>query len=158
MHNSVRTWVSSIVNEFKLESGDTLEVGAYNENGSVRDLFTGPYIGIDFREGNGVDRVMDGHQLDFEDSTFDTVVSTETLEHDNQFWLSLSEMGRVLKPGGFLLVTSRGNGFPEHSYPDDYYRFMPSGGKFLANLAGCTLIRYQDDPEVSGIFVLASKV
>lgn len=153
MHASVMAWVKGRVRHAGLAGKSTLEVGSLDVNGSVRGLFSGDYIGVDFREGPGVDRVMDGHALDFPDATFDTVVSTEMLEHDSEFWLSLAEMGRVLRPGGHLLLTTRGNGFGEHGYPSDYFRFMPSSRAVLAGLAGCSVVVEALDPEVPGIFV-----
>lgn len=135
----------------------TLEVGSLDVNGSVRDLFDGPYVGVDARPGPGVDAVMDGHGLSFTAESFDVVVSTEMLEHDQAFWLSLAEMGRVLRPGGHLLLTTRGNGFGRHEYPADYWRFMPDAGPLLAKLAGCAPLSVEEDPEVPGIFIHALK-
>lgn len=156
MHNSVRAWVSGIVNEYGL-TGSVLEVGSLNVNGGVRDLFAGSFVGVDFRDGPGVDAVMDGHALDFEDASFDVVVSTEMLEHDSAFWLSLAEAGRVLRPGGHLLLTTRGNGFAEHGHPNDYWRFMPSSAGLLADLASCDLVSSGADPEAPGIFVYGQR-
>lgn len=146
-------WVAARVTATSLAAWSTLEVGSLNVNGSVRPLFTGEYVGVDFREGPGVDRVMDGHALDFKDATFDVVVSTEMLEHDAAFWLSMAEMGRVLRPGGHLLLTTRGNGFGEHGYPFDYFRFMPESRGLLLELASCDPLELALDPQVPGIFV-----
>ena len=44
--------------------------------------------------------------LPFADGTFDLVVSTETLEHVRDVQLFLSEVRRVLEPGGLLAVTT----------------------------------------------------
>src|SRR5688500_13891203 len=45
-------------------------------------------------------------QLPFADGTFDLVVCTETLEHVRDVQLLLSEVRRVLSPGGRLAVTT----------------------------------------------------
>lgn len=137
--------------------GRTLEVGSLDENGGIRDLFNGDYIGVDMRKGPGVDLVAYAHDLPFDDGEFEIVVSTEMLEHDAQFWLSLPEMGRVLRRGGLLLLTMRGNGFPEHAFPSDYWRFMPNSAPVLASLAGCVIEDSRTDPEQPGIFVAASR-
>jgi SAM-dependent methyltransferase len=156
MHDSVYGWVGAMVEKHDLSPYcSVLEVGSYDVNGSVRDLFAGPYIGVDMQAGPGVDRVMDAHALDFPDSAFDVVVCCEMLEHDPAFWLSLAEMGRVLCPGGRLVVTARGNGFPEHRFPEDHWRFMPDSAKVLASLAGCVLNEvYPDDPEWPGVLFI----
>lgn len=152
MHHSVYRWIASrLTDGHRMQR--TLEVGSYNENGSIRDLFDGEYIGVDMRMGPGVDAVAHAHDLPFPDADFEIVVSTEMLEHDAQFWLSLPEMGRVLKPGGMLLLTMRGNGFPEHAFPSDYWRFMPNSAPVLVELAGCVVEDSQLDPEMPGLFI-----
>jgi SAM-dependent methyltransferase len=150
---AVKAWVSARIRKFGLASKPTLEVGSLDVNGSVRGLFMGSYTGVDFRDGPGVDIVMNGHALTFPDRSFDVVVSTEMLEHDDAFWLSMAEMGRVLRPGGHLLLTTRGNGFKRHGHPFDYWRFMPDSGALLMGLAGCHLLESVADPRDPGIFV-----
>jgi SAM-dependent methyltransferase len=158
MHPSVYDWVAAKVAEHNLTAADTLEVGSYNVNGSVRDLFTGPYIGVDMRPGPGVDHVATADRLPFDDDMFEVVVSTEMLEHDPTFWLSIPEMARVLRPGGHLLLTARGNGFPPHEYPSDYWRFEPEAFRLLFALAGlATLEVTADYPANPGVFGLATK-
>lgn len=44
-------------------------------------------------------------QLSFADNTFDTIISCETIEHIRHPGKGLSELSRVLKPGGRLLLT-----------------------------------------------------
>ena len=44
------------------------------------------------------------NKLDFPDNHFDTVLCNATLEHHKRFWLSASEMRRVTKPGGLLVI------------------------------------------------------
>src|SRR5579859_2787949 len=64
-----------------------IEVGSYNVNGSFRDhiMYYAPasYLGVDAKPGPGVDRVCQAEQLlnSFQPSSFDLVVSTEMLEH-----------------------------------------------------------------------------
>ena len=109
MHDSVLAWVPTQVDGLQ---PPVLEVGSYNVNGSVREYFPKPYTGVDMQEGPGVDKVADAHALPFEDGSFETVVSTEMIEHDPAFWLSLAEMRRVLKPGGQMTIV-----VPNAAYP-----------------------------------------
>ena len=51
-------------------------------------------------------RQMNACQLDFEDSTFDTVIAKEAIEHLLEPALALTEWHRVLKPGGVLVLTT----------------------------------------------------
>jgi SAM-dependent methyltransferase len=53
---------------------------------------------VTFVQGNGNDMGM------FESDSFDIVASNAMLEHDRRFWLSVSEMRRVLRPGGLLFI------------------------------------------------------
>jgi SAM-dependent methyltransferase len=155
MHKSVMSWVEAQVKKYELAGLSALEVGSLDVNGSPRTLFAGDYVGIDFREGPGVDRIVDGHNLVevFGTAAFDVVVCTEMLEHDVAFWVSMQQMGAVLRPGGHLLVTTRGNGFKPHGYPYDYWRFMPEAREPLLALAGCTVVELGLDPQRPGIFM-----
>ena len=153
MHESVLAWVGDQVARHALAGRATLEVGSLDVNGSVRGYFGGPYVGVDMRDGPGVDVVALASRLPFPAASFDVVVTTETLEHDASFWLTLAEVGRVLRPGGHLLLTTRGNGFGEHNEPSDYWRFMPSSRGPLLALASCQLVEQTLDPQVPGIFV-----
>ena len=161
MHDSVREWVGAKTRQYDFGGADVLEVGSLDVNGTVRDLFTGArsYTGVDFRAGPGVDRVMNAHRLEFADDAFDVVVSTEMLEHDDAFWESMREMGRVLKPRGVLIVTARGNGFMPHGYPHDYWRFMPESVEKLLALAGCEPLEVTQDWQGGhpGVFGLGRK-
>lgn len=158
MHESVRDWVAGVVAAYGLAERSVVEVGSYDENGSVRDLFCGPYVGFDMRDGPGVDTVARADDLPCPDGCCEVLVCTEMLEHDPAPWLSMSEMGRVLAPGGMLLLTARGNGFPLHGYPDDYWRFMPSSYPVLLALAGCETIEVVSDPQAPGLFGLGRKL
>ena len=73
--------------------------------------------------------------MPFEDESFELVMCNATLEHDKRFWLSLTEMKRVLAPGGLLVIgvpafvrdpeRDRGKGTVTYRvhYRFDYYRF-----------------------------------
>ena len=106
-----------------------LEVGALNVNGSPRSVFTnyGTYLGIDRRAGPGVDIVLDSHDLltHFKERKFDVVICCEMLEHDPDPLLTVKQMTGLLDTGGFMIISSPGNGFKEHPYPRDYWRIMP---------------------------------
>jgi hypothetical protein len=89
MHGEAWAWSQKIKNEVPF-SGRTVEIGSYNHNGSVRDLFdavSSRYIGIDVIPGRGVEYVGNiTVQADLEDfinkyGYFDTILTTETLEH-----------------------------------------------------------------------------
>lgn len=159
MHASVLDWVRLKAAEHDLSPRSTLEVGSFNVNGSPRQFFAGPYIGVDMRSGPGVDEVAFAADLPYPDATFDVVVCTEMLEHDPTPWRSVPEMARVLRLGGWLLLTARGIGFPEHDYPGDFWRFTPSAFGVLFELADLTAVEVvpDPDPQSPGVFGLARK-
>ena len=112
-----------------------LDVGSRNINGTVKEAIlrsnkTLPkkIIGVDMIPGDNVDFVLNGHNLTdkFEKESFDLITCCETFEHDNKFWLTLEQMKKILKLGGYLLITVPGLYFIEHNYPSDYYRFTKS--------------------------------
>ncbi len=122
-------YVLEFLREVKEQIGaqdNILEVGALNVNGSAREVFEEDsvcYTGIDLEHGEGVDYVSNIQEWNYEG--YDLIICCETLEHDPTFWLSIEKMKDILKPGGWLVITTPGFYFPEHNYPKDYYRFMP---------------------------------
>lgn len=159
MHGSVMAFVGREVEKHRLREKTCLDVGSYDVNGSVRGLFNGSYTGVDMRAGPNVDHVVNAHDLVpfFGSGVFDVVVCCEMLEHDPAFWMSMRQMGAVLRPGGRLILTTRGLNFPLHEYPDDLWRFTPSAGHVLAELAGLDKVEVKDDPQASGIFLTGVK-
>lgn len=82
-----------------------------------------------------VDVFGDGRALPFADGSFDTVLSTEVLEHVMAPAEVLREMARVLKPEGRLLLTVPFV-VPLHEMPSDFYRFTPFSLRNLVEESG----------------------
>lgn len=106
-------------------SGSVLEVGSRNINGTIRSVLP-ITMGIDFIQGEGVDKVMNVTELltEFGPESFDCVVSCDALEHIEDWDAAWLNMWGVLKPGGVALLTMAGPWKGVHGYPNDYYR-MP---------------------------------
>lgn len=158
MHESVLDFVKRSTR--KLPAGArVLDVGALDINGSAREVLTdvAEYIGVDLHPGPGVDIVGDAHNLvDLlgpwdPDGGFDIVLCLEMLEHDDAPWLTAAQLAAVVRPGGLVLITARGNGFPEHN-PPDRFRFMKDGFRALLEQGGLHVRRITGDPQVSGWF------
>jgi len=141
MTEQCQEWIGYSVKTYPCE-GPVLEVGSFDVNGNPRHHFADKtrfpeYTGIDMREGPAVDRVMNVQNMEFPSDHFGVIVDAERLEHDNRFWVSVKELYRVLKPGGFIIVTTRSwGGMHPHAYPHDYWRFMDSGLKDLLEYGG----------------------
>ncbi len=88
------------------DSCSVLEVGSQNINGSVRIHFTNniEYIGVDWVAGKDVDIVCLAHEMKF-DHQFDTIISSNTLEHDPYWRKSLRVMVSYLKPTGMMFLS-----------------------------------------------------
>lgn len=151
-------FVRGKVERYELKDKDTLDVGSRDYNGTVKPLFTN-YIGVDMEDGPNVDIIARADELPFPAECFDVVVTTEMLEHDPFFWHSMEEMARVLRPGGYLIVTTRGINFHLHGYPDDYWRFTESALTHLFEMVDLAVIEVIPDwyPDHSGVFGMAIK-
>jgi SAM-dependent methyltransferase len=161
VHDSVMRFVREQVRQLDLSNRAVVEIGSYDVNGSVRSLFTGPYIGLDMEDGPGVDIVGHSTNLPFENDSAPVVVSTEVLEHDPRPWLSIAEMGRILAVGGHLILTARGYDergcFQVHRHPEDYWRFSIPSFRVMIEDAGLTVLDLLPDPQAIGVFATAIK-
>ena len=75
------------------------------------------------------------HEMPIEDETFDAVLCTQVLEHLEWPRESVSEMHRVLKPGGTLFI-SVPMAQHEHQTPYDFFRYTSYGLKSICQHAG----------------------
>lgn len=139
---------------------------------------TGSFRGVDVIRG-------DARNTSFEDDHFDVVIAASVLEHVPDYWRVVDEMKRILKPGGWLIVSTPGFGqsdvgnavrdlarrlrLPDlfkrgtttmriHDAPRDYYRFS----KFCYRdviFEGCTQVEVWEimaPPRIYGIGKLDS--
>jgi SAM-dependent methyltransferase len=95
-----------------LRGTEVLEVGSCEDELALRLAERGASVTaldiypVDDRPGvRHVRHDLDGGPLPFADETFDAVVSTEVLEHLRAPFLALSEVVRVLRTGGHLVLT-----------------------------------------------------
>ena len=72
--------------------------------------------------------IMNLHQ--YEDESMDFVVADQVLEHVRKPWEAMEEVRRVLKPGGYAIMTTCLM-MHLHAVPYDYFRFTPDGLKVL---------------------------
>ena len=147
-----------VVTEFVLDhrerlAGPVVEIGSHRKRGNWwADLRSHlgfddvEWVGVDFQSGSFVDVVFDmtGDLSDWPNETgceegprdrFGSCVCAEVLEHVNYPAKMLANIWRILKPGAWLIVTVP-FAFPIHAFPDDYWRFAPSGLRLLLEDAG----------------------
>ena len=138
-----------------------LEVGSLDVNGSVRGdvVALGPaeYVGIDIRPGPGVDVVCDAGDLvaRFGDNAFDVVISTELLEHARDWRRIISNIKRVTRAHGVMIVSTRSYGVDFHRQPFDYWRYQKED--FEAIFADVAVEDLRLDPTDPGLLIKARK-
>lgn len=156
MHESVINFVQKQVKQFGLGGRKTIEIGSLNVNGSVRSLFDGEYLGIDMRDGDGVDEVLTAVEAGEKYAgQYDVCVSTEMLEHCEDWRGAVNAMKSVLKDDGVLLLTTRSAGFGRHDYPGDYWRFSVQN---MYDAFSDMWVTVTVDPQFPGVFVMARKI
>ncbi len=163
MHASVMTFLREAILPEEIRGNEVLEVGAQDVNGSPREVLIPyrpkTYIGIDFGPGRGVDIVMDVRELIFRfgPSSFDVVVSTEMLEHAQDWRTAVAQMKGVLRPKGRLILTTRGPGFPFHGFPHDYWRYTVNDFKKIFADMNILHLTPDPDPASPGVLLIALK-
>ena len=115
--------------------GDVLDVGA-GERARYSDFFSfDKYTKMDIVAGPNVDVVGSADKIPFPDGKFDSVVCTQVFEHLSQPFVAAKEIARVLRGGGYLMLT-----VPQvnelHEEPHDYFRYTKYGLARLFEDAG----------------------
>jgi len=97
-----------------------------------------------------IDVFGDGHELAVRDACCDTVLSLEVLEHLPEPERCVSEMARVLRPGGRLLLTVPFVA-PLHQLPYDFRRYTPRGLTELLEAHGLRVERLEPRGNVATV-------
>jgi SAM-dependent methyltransferase len=84
------------------------------------------YVGVDMAPGPMVDVIASADALPFEDGSFDCVLCNQLLEHVESPPAVVSELRRVLRPGGVALASTHGV-MRYHPVPEDYWRWTHAG-------------------------------
>ena len=124
------------VNPYKLLPANAVifDIGSKGSRGAY--AFGSPpadakIVCVDLYDGPGVDLVADAHDMHMvEGDSVDCVVTVSALEHVRYPQKVVSEIYRILKPGGLVYVNVPFI-FPFHADPDDYYRFSCNGIEIL---------------------------
>jgi len=121
-------------------SGILLDIGCGNK--PYYDVFSPrieEHIGIELpstlSHSQVVDVYADALYLPFRSGSVDTVLCTQCIEHIPEPAACIKETSRVLRRGGYLILTT-----PQvwglHEEPHDYYRYTKYGLKYLAENSG----------------------
>jgi SAM-dependent methyltransferase len=114
--------------------------------GRYREFFNHTeYVGVDLAVGDttwdytGLDAIGDLRELPFGDETFDAAVCVQTLEHVNDPFQVISEIGRTLKPGGRFYLSAPMM-WHQHQKPHDFFRYTSFGFQHLLEQSGMQVL------------------
>lgn len=146
--------LKEIAENARLLHGDLLDFGCGAK--PYKQLFShcSTYIGIDYEspghdhKNEQIDFFYDGKKLPFSNDSFDSVFCSEVFEHVFNLKDILPELNRVLKPGGYMLLTCPFV-WPEHEKPFDFARYTVFALTDILESAGFEVIKV----EKSGDFV-----
>lgn len=158
MHETSYNEMQQFVNKYldRSQALSVIELGSLDVNGSYRPLFDAPlwqYTGLDLMAGKNVDVVSENpYRYPFLDSSFDVVISGSTLEHVEDMNAFIREAARILKKDGIMCVIAPWT-YPEHRYPEDCWRILPDGMKFLLkDVAGLNVLNvHKNETDCVGI-------
>lgn len=128
MHKSSMERMKWFRDNYITDQKTILDIGSCDVNGAYKKLFHKyDYTGVDICKGGNVDIVLKNpYKWNEIDSKYDIIISGQTLEHTEFFWLTVAEMVKVLKKGGLLCLIAP-SVIGEHRYPVDCYRYYCDG-------------------------------
>jgi SAM-dependent methyltransferase len=128
-----------ILSRLPAGNGVALDLG-----GGAGDLRSGVqargyrYVNVDMEPSSpGLSVRADAHHLPFATSTFDVVLSKDSLEHFVDPYVAVSEVGRVLKPHGRFIILVP---FLHPFHSTDYFRFTPLGLRTVLDRGGFDVV------------------
>ena len=146
-----------------LDIGSRNNVDSKSDSRTYKELFSDEnwnYVGMDICPGDNVDIVVtDMYHWNIESESYDVVISGQTFEHIEYFWLTMQEIYRVLKPMGLVCIIAPSTG-NEHRHPKDCWRFYADGLKAMATYAKLEIIEAvitHDDSTWNDAVLIAKK-
>ena len=145
-YNKMSWFKNMYLNDF--DSLNILDVGSLDNTGnnfnykSIFDKSNWNYVGLDFEEGDNVDLVAKNVYSwdEIKDNSYDVVICGQLFEHFAFFWIIMSEIDRILKPGGFCCIIAPSAGPKHGSSKFDGYRFSDDGMLAIAESVNFNVI------------------
>ncbi|MCS6766613.1 MAG: methyltransferase domain-containing protein [Candidatus Protistobacter heckmanni] len=135
IRNGLYKAISNITPNIK---GNVLDFGCGSKPYESLFVNANSYVGVDIEvsghnhKDSKVDYFYDGKKLPFNDASFDAIVCFEVFEHVFNIEEVLTEIHRVLKPNGQLLI-SIPFAWDEHEIPYDFARYTSFGITHILN-------------------------
>lgn len=149
------------IKDEEIRDRDVLEVGSLDCNGSFRSYIQKrnpqKYLGVDIMMGEGVDEICKVEDLlkKYGENSFDLIISTELLEHIKDWRKAISNMKKVCREDGIILITTRSPGFAYHAYPYDYWRYTKRDMKYI--FSDFEILNLESEVKDPGVFIKAKK-
>lgn len=118
------------LDEFLSKHASEAKIVDIGSGNSSYNRFFPNRIAVDIDPARKPDIIGDAHNLPFKDGEVEAVLSTDVCEHLKDPVKAVSEMHRVLKPGGLVIFCTRFI-FPIHDAPNDFWRFTKYGMREL---------------------------
>jgi ubiquinone/menaquinone biosynthesis C-methylase UbiE len=151
----------AIIKNSKHLKGALLDFGCGTKPYKKLFINVDSYIGVDYKiEGREesqktVDFFYDGKTIPFNDKEFDSILSTEVLEHVFNVEDILCEFNRVLKINGHALITTPFM-WEEHEMPYDFARYTTPALEYLYQKHGFEIIHnHKTGNQIEVIFQFA---
>jgi SAM-dependent methyltransferase len=119
-----------------------LDIGCGNK--PYEGMFLGiakEYVGCDVVQSDQkkVDVICEATKIPLPDSSFDTVFSTQVIEHVEDHQALVREAFRLLKPGGHFIVSGPMY-WHLHEEPYDFFRFTKYGFRYILEKNGFNVL------------------
>lgn len=131
---------------------DILDVGSLDVKGgfNYKPIFSHEkwtYTGLDVKAGNNVDIVITDiyNWFEIEDNSYDVIISGQFFEHLEYFWLTMNQIERVLKPGGYVCIIAPSSGLKHGGDELNCYRFHKDGLKAMAKYVDLEIVNVSVD-------------
>jgi len=141
--DKAKAFVEAYLRPYESQPLTILDVGSMSvaqAHATHRPMFDRPgwmYVGADIAAGPNVDIVLDRpydwHNVRDED--YDVVISSQAFEHIEYPWVTIFEIGRVLKRNGLACLIAPAGG-ALHRHPYDCWRYFPDGFSALCKTLG----------------------
>ena len=126
----------------KYATGRVIDIGCGNKPyEKIFEEKITEYVGCDIIQSdlNKVDVLCKANEIPLPDNSFDTAFSTQTIEHVEDHQGLVNEAYRLIKPGGYFIVSGPLYWYL-HEEPYDFFRFTKYGFKYIFEKAGFEII------------------
>ncbi len=126
----------------KYSKGNLIDIGCGNK--PYEKEFEGlidKYVGCDIIQSNlnKVDVLCSANNIPLQGESFQTVISTQTIEHVEDHQGLVNEAYRLLEKNGYFILSGPLY-WPLHEEPYDFFRFTRYGFKYILEKAGFEVV------------------